>query len=65
MKHETLLRLPEVLRRCGCQRLYIHRRVADGSFPKPVKIGKKYVVWPESEIDAWIAKQIADHRQAA
>lgn len=33
----------------------IYRKVADGTFPRPLKIGKSRVAWRESDIVAWIA----------
>jgi len=32
--------------------------MADGTFPKPVKIGKRAVAWPESVIRQWIAERM-------
>jgi prophage regulatory protein len=29
------------------------RRVKDGSFPPPVRIGERIVVWRESDIERW------------
>jgi prophage regulatory protein len=33
----------------------IYRKVADGTFPRPLKIRKSRVAWRESDIVAWIA----------
>lgn len=62
MFHEKLLRLPEVMRRTGLKRAAIYARIREGTFPPPVKIGKRAVAWPESVIDAWIAERIAEAR---
>lgn len=32
----------------------IYRKIKDGSFPRPVRLGKNRVAWPENEIDDWI-----------
>ena len=37
-------------------------RVADGSFPQPIRLGARAVGWIESEVDAWIREQIAASR---
>lgn len=48
---ETLLRLPDVLKRTGLSRSAVY--ALDG-FPKPIKISGRAVAWASSEIDAWI-----------
>jgi prophage regulatory protein len=54
-----LLRLREVLARIPLKRSTIYARVAAGTFPKPVPLGSPHAVaWLESEIDAWISRQI-------
>ena len=52
---DHLLRLNEVLIRTGLARTTIYRKMRDGSFPEPLKIGVRAVRWPESEIKAWLA----------
>jgi hypothetical protein len=32
--------------------------MADGDFPKPIKITAKAVAWPSNEIDDWILRRI-------
>ena len=60
-----VLRLPRVQTRAGLARSTIYVRVADGSFPKPVRLGARAVGWIESEVDAWIREQIAASRGRA
>jgi len=60
----TLLRLPDVMARTALSRSAIYDLMADGRFPKPVKIGGRLNAWPESEVGDWIAARIAD-REAA
>jgi prophage regulatory protein len=38
----------------------LKRKVKDGSFPKPIRIGARRVAWVEAEIDAWIDQRIAE-----
>lgn len=40
-------------------RAQIWRKVKDGSFPRPVKVGANRNAWLESEIDRWIESLIA------
>lgn len=61
----ALLRLPEVISRCGIQRSTIYRRVKSGDFPEPIRLGTRATVWAESEIDAWIRERIAERDQQA
>jgi prophage regulatory protein len=48
------LRRPEVEHRTGLGRSTLYAKMADGSFPKPVKLGKRAVGWPEDRIQAWM-----------
>ena len=60
-----VLRLPRVQARTGLARSTIYVRVADGSFPPPIRLGARAVGWIESEVDAWIREQIAASRSSA
>lgn len=53
-----ILRLPDVKKRTGLARSTIYLRISNGAFPKPVSLGGRAVGWLDSEIDAWIQKQI-------
>ncbi len=56
---ERLLRLAEVESRCGIKKSRIYAGMADGTFPKCVRLpGGRAVAWPASRIDAWIASVI-------
>ena len=52
---DRLMRLSEVLTRTALTRSTIYRKMREGSFPEPLKIGVRAVRWPESEIEAWLA----------
>ena len=60
-----VLRLPRVQARTGLSRSTIYMRVANGSFPKPVRLGARAIDWIESEVDQWIREQIAASRGRA
>lgn len=51
---EFLLRKPEVLQQTGLVHSTLYYLINKGSFPKPVKLGKRIVAWKKSEIDTWI-----------
>lgn len=61
---QTILRLPEVKARTGLSRSTVYQRVAERTFPPPVNLGKRAVGWLASEIDGWLAAQIARSRIA-
>lgn len=54
-KPERLLRVRQVQDRVPLGRATIYKRMAAGTFPKPVDLGGGMVAWRESEIEAWIA----------
>ena len=57
-KPESLIRLPEVMRRTGRGRTAIYTDMAAGKFPQSVSIGPRAVAWPESAIDAWVSERV-------
>lgn len=60
--NQSLIRLPEVLKRTGFGKAWIYRLISEGRFPAPVKIGVRAVAFVESEIDAWIQSVIQASR---
>lgn len=61
-KRERLMRRPDVLRDTGLSRSSLYRKIAANEFPPPIKLSEKSVAWVESEVTAWIARQIAASR---
>lgn len=57
MTHK-ILKLPTVIEKTGCGRASIYRKIAEGGFPTPIKLGERSVGWIESEVDDWLDKQI-------
>ena len=57
--NERILRRPEVEARIGLSRSTIYAQMADGDFPKPVRLGKRAVGWPESAVAQWLASRSA------
>lgn len=55
----NLIRLTEVKHRTGLSRSTIYERIAEGTFPEQIPLGGRAVGWLDSEIDQWIADQIA------
>lgn len=54
----SILKLHEVTSRTGKSRSSIYESIAEGDFPKPVKIGERAVGWVEAEVDAWVKGRI-------
>jgi len=50
---ERILRLPEVKVLTGLSRSTIYAQMAEGTFPKPKRIGKRAVGWADSIITRW------------
>jgi prophage regulatory protein len=62
----TILRRKQVEARCGLSRSAIYRRIAEGTFPKPVTIGEgKAVGWLAHEIDQFLAQCVAQRDERA
>lgn len=57
--YETLLRKNEVLRMIGLSNSTLYTLIRDGKIPRGVPIGIRSRAWPASEINAYIAKCIA------
>ncbi len=54
-QHDTLLTRPQVEARCGLSRSSVYRLMREGLFPEPIRVGRRAVRWPASEIDEWLA----------
>ena len=61
---EKIIRLKTVLARTGLSRSTIYRMIAEGVFPRQVRIGIQATGWYESEVEQWIADP-PSYRQAA
>lgn len=51
---DRFLRRPEIENLTGLSRSTIYQMIANGEFPKPVRIGRRAVAWRESTIQSWI-----------
>jgi prophage regulatory protein len=59
----TIIRRKAVEARTGLSRSTIYLRVSEGTFPKPVSLGRRAVGWVESEISEWLLGRIATSRK--
>ena len=53
-RQQRILRLPEVKSKTGLGRSTIYVLMANGEFPRSIRIGARAVGWLESDIDQWI-----------
>jgi len=51
---DRILRLNSVLDRTGLSLATLYRKVADGTFPKQIRIASRCMGWRESAINDWL-----------
>ena len=65
---DRIIRLKTVLDRTGLSRSTLYRKVAEGTFPRQLRIAARCAGWRESAVDAWLNDPIcyrdADRRGA-
>ena len=49
----TLIRVREVCEMLGISRSGVYRRLSDGTFPRPARLGLRTVRWRVDEIEDW------------
>ena len=54
VEEHRIVRRNEVTRLTGLARATIYKKVADGSFPEPIRLGARSVGWRLSDIVAWL-----------
>ena len=59
----TLLRAKQVAKKRGRSISRLYADIAEGRFPKGVKLGTKMVVWEEHVVDEHIASELNQARQ--
>ena len=60
MTDKKFIKLPTVMDLTGYRRTSIFDKVAEGSFPAPVKLGPRAVAWVSEEIESWMDARIAE-----
>lgn len=55
-----ILRRPAVQTITGLSRSTIYAMISEGTFPKPIRLGKRAVGWPESSITEWLESRAND-----
>ena len=59
-KAKRFIRLPEVINRTGYRRTSIYEKIAEGTFPAPIKLGPRAVAWVSEEIEDWMDARVAE-----
>ena len=54
---EKHLRRPAVEAVTGLSRSTIYEMMERGDFPRPIRVGRRAVAWPESVVRAWLAQR--------
>ena len=52
---KRVLRLPEVLKMTGISRASVYKRLKEGTFPQPIRLGPRTVGWRLSDLDLWLS----------
>ncbi|OWY15560.1 DNA-binding protein [Thioclava sp. F34-6] len=55
---ERIYRRPDVEKLVGLSRSTLYAMMAEGSFPKPVKLGKRAVGWRETDLHIWLNNRL-------
>jgi prophage regulatory protein len=65
MGNEALLRINAVKEKTGLKQAMLYALIAQGEFPKPIKLTKRCSAWLLSEVEAFIQSRIAASRAGA
>ena len=52
--HDKIYHRPDVESLVGLSRSTIYVMIADGTFPKPIKLGNRAVGWRHSDVLTWL-----------
>ncbi len=55
MSNVLYIRIAQLIKLIPVSRASIWRKVKDGTFPKPVKLGDRITAWDMKDIEAWLA----------
>ena len=54
LEERRIIRIDEVSQLTGLARSTIYKKVSEGSFPPPVRLGARSVGWRLTNIDLWL-----------
>jgi len=59
-----ILRVKEVMARCGLSRSMIYVLMAENKFPASINLTMRSIGWVEQDIEDWISSRIAKSKKA-
>ena len=59
-----IMRRPQVEAATGLSRSTLYAMMTEGEFPRPIRLGKRAVGWPESEVSDWLETRKAQRNAA-
>ena len=62
IENQRLIRRKEVQTKTGLGASSFYAMLKNGEFPQCLNLSERRVAWIESEVDAWIANRIAQHK---
>ena len=54
LEERRVMRRPEVERVTGISRSTLYEMIKSGEFPKPMRLGRRAVGWPETVVSEWL-----------
>jgi prophage regulatory protein len=60
--HKGVFRLPRVRKFSGLSTTAIYAGAAKGTFPRPIKIGKRASAWLVEDLEEWLSHQASEAR---
>jgi prophage regulatory protein len=57
-----LMRFPEVKQVTGLCRSQVHAMIAEGRFPKQIKLSTRASAWVAEEVYSWVEQRITESR---
>lgn len=57
---DKIYRRPHVESLVGLSRSTLYAMIAEGTFPKPIKLGKRAVGWRQSDVLTWLASRTSE-----
>lgn len=61
---DILLSLPQVLGVVGVSKATLYRHIAEGAFPRPIRVGQHRVSWIEAEVHGYLTQRIQERNEA-
>ncbi|MEH6552427.1 MAG: AlpA family transcriptional regulator [Pseudomonadales bacterium] len=61
-ENTSLLRLSEVVKITGLAKATIYAKVANNTFPAPIKLSERASAWIDQEIEQWVQDRISFSR---